>query len=997
MKKLLFLLIILLIPVLALGQNVLRGVVSDSTSHEKLVGVNVVIVGTGLGSATNVNGEYRISGIPGTSVTVRVSSIGYEPKVKEVDFSKNASVQWNVELVSTVIIGKEFVVTAQRKGQIAAINQQLTAPTITNVVAEEKIQELPDANAAEAIGRLPGVSLLRTGGEASSVVMRGMSGKFSTVTIDGVRMAPTSDVDRSVDLSTISQGSLAGIELSKALTSDKDADAIAGAVNLVTKKASSARMLRIEPKASYNAMDKSANQYNGSIRYGERFFDDLLGVQVSGNLESTIRSNESTNYTYDPTGILGGTDYQITQFQVRYVNELRKRNGGSLLLDFVTPDQGSIRLNTVYNRTSRNYLTSYKQYPLVGTVVYDYRQRETNIGTFSTSLQGENFLMGWEADWNLSFSQSVRNDPFDYELNLTETSASAGGVVVSGMRTIPPELYKGPVEQWTPYAVNNFTDAFINYGYDRSQKNLDKEIAARLDLLRKYTVSDNISGEIKFGGKYRQTGRFNSPSQSAAAYYLYTPSVYTRLPDGTIGAKDLKGTQFENLKLVGSQKISFANFLYTNPPDRMVYGKYDLNPLINVDGLKLWRQLNINGYQDGAGKFPEYTRDSETDGNFYDLAEKVYAAYAMNTLNVGRDVTLLLGVRLESEDNKYSSRFTRVPLSGFPYAQGPLKDTTVQHKEHVLLPNIQGIIRPTDWMNVRLAAYQAIARPDFSNRLLKFVARSTSSSVLNIGNPGLKSAVAWNFEAQTQFYSNTLGLFSVSAFYKDIKNMYHTISGVSVSGQAVLDSLGIPWKTPFGSGGYYALTYPYNSSKPTRVWGFEVEHQTDFKFLPQPFTNIVLNYNFTIVRSETWSNSSRVETFKDSTYLFGRWIYTTGSKNVLFEKKQKLEDQPEFFGNASLGYDIAGFSVRVSLFYQGGFNASFSGDQREDVVTAKYSRLDLTLKQKITDNISVSLNLNNITNTEEGTTFANRITGWMLTDTNIKYGMTADLGVRIEL
>ncbi len=267
MRTFLTVFLLLLIPAVMLGQNVLRGVVTDSTSHENLVGVNVVIVGTGLGSATDLNGEYRISGIPGTIVQVRVSSIGYEPKVKDVNFSRNASVQLNVELVPTVIIGKEFVVTAQRKGQIAAINQQLTAPTITNVVSEEKIQELPDANAAEAIGRLPGVSLLRTGGEASSVVMRGMSGKFSLVTIDGVRMAPTSDINRSVDLSTISQGSLAGIELSKALTSDKDADAIAGSVNLVTKKASSARMFRIEPKGSYNAMDKSANQYNASGRY----------------------------------------------------------------------------------------------------------------------------------------------------------------------------------------------------------------------------------------------------------------------------------------------------------------------------------------------------------------------------------------------------------------------------------------------------------------------------------------------------------------------------------------------------------------------------------------------------------------------------------------------------------------------------------------------------------------------------------------------------------
>lgn len=67
-------------------------------------------------------------------------------------------------------------------------------------------------------------------------MLRGLSGKYSTVTIDGIRMAPTDSTDRGIDLSTVSQGSLAGIELYKALTPDKDADAIAGSVNLVTKK-----------------------------------------------------------------------------------------------------------------------------------------------------------------------------------------------------------------------------------------------------------------------------------------------------------------------------------------------------------------------------------------------------------------------------------------------------------------------------------------------------------------------------------------------------------------------------------------------------------------------------------------------------------------------------------------------------------------------------------------------------------------------------------------
>jgi TonB-dependent receptor len=986
-----------LIPLLVQGQSTLRGVVTDSTSGEKLVGVHVVIVGTGLGVAADLNGEYLILGIPEKTFSVRVSCIGYQRKVKEFDFAGNAASQWNVRLAPIVIEGKEVVVTGQLRGQIAAMNQQLNARTIINVVSEERIQELPDANAAAAIGRLPGVSLVRSGGEASNIVVRGMSSRFALVTIDGVRMAPTSDVERSVDLSTISQGSLAGIELSKALTSDKDADGIAGSVNLVTKKAEASRMLRLDLKGAYSAIDKSANQYNLSARYGERLFDDKLGVQVSGNLESTIRSNETTNRGYDITQLQSGSDYQITTFDVRYVNEIRKRNGGSILLDYVTPDEGSIRLNTFYSATSRDYLTSYKQYPQVGTLVYDYRMVESDIKTFSTSLQGENFLMGWEADWSASFSQSERNDPFDFQMGFTETSSSANGVVVSGMRPVSADLLKGPVEQWIPFASNNFTLAFLDHTYDRSQKNLDKQIALGLDLINRYTITGGVAGELKFGGKYRHTDRYSSPAELASMDYLYALGRFARLPDGTIGAKPLAGTPFENVKLVGSGKVSFVNFLDAPPPDRMVYSQYELNPLINRDLLREWRRLNIDGFQDADGKLPEYVTNGEVGGGFYDLAENVGAGYAMNTLDIGQDLTLVTGLRIEMEDNWYSSRYTRVPLAGHPFGQGPLKDTTVSFTETIVLPNLQAIVRPTDFMNVRLAAYKALARPDFNNRLLKFVAKSgMGGNYLQLGNPALKAAVAWNYEVQTQFYSNYIGLFSVSAFYKDMKDMYHTINGVQASGQSTLDSLGIPWKTPFGDA-YFSFSYPYNSSSPTRVWGFEVEHQANLKFLPQPFSNIVLSYNFTIVRSETWATTSRVENYRDSTLLFGQWVYLTRSRNVLFEKMQKLEDQPEFFGNVSLGYDLGGFSARLSYFHQGDYIVGFSGDQRGDAMIQGYSRLDLALKQKVTDYLSVSLNLCNLTNTEEGSLLSNTITGWLLPTSNIRYGMTADLGVRLEL
>jgi hypothetical protein len=99
---------------------------------------------------------------------------------------------------------------------------------------------------------------------------------------------------------------LAGIELLKALTPDKDGDALAGSVNLVTKKAPEIRTFRTDLKGSYNSLMESAGQYDLSFHYGERFFENILGVQASGNLDE-IRSNERINRYALNQGMVGTT------------------------------------------------------------------------------------------------------------------------------------------------------------------------------------------------------------------------------------------------------------------------------------------------------------------------------------------------------------------------------------------------------------------------------------------------------------------------------------------------------------------------------------------------------------------------------------------------------------------------------------------------------------------------------------------------------------------
>ena len=83
----------------------------------------------------------------------------------------------------------------------------------------------------------------------------------------------------------------------------------------------------------------------------------------------------------------------------------------------------------------------------------------------------------------------------------------------------------------------------------------------------------------------------------------------------------------------------------------------------------------------------------------------------------------------------------------------------------------------------------------------------------------MQAAKAWNFEINNSFYDGYYGLLSVSAFYKDIKDMFHLIPGLDTDRDFPLDSLGINYTNPYPAA--YTLTHPYNSTRPTHVWGFE--------------------------------------------------------------------------------------------------------------------------------------------------------------------------------
>ena len=902
--------------------------------------------------------------------------------------------------------------TGQAVGQRAAINQQLAAETIVNVVSEEKIKELPDANAAESIGRLPGVSVQRSGGEAGRITLRGLSGAFSKVTVDGIAVAASGAESRSVDLSAISQGSLSGIELFKALTPDKDADAIAGSVNLVTRRAPKYREVRVTALGSYNGLANDAGQYDTNVRYGQRFFDDFLGVQLTGNLERRNRSSQSLDpdYRREADAETNATlFYEIDGLGLEYTDETRRRSGIGSILDVNTPDGGFVKLSTLYNHTSRNYVTSSRNYVASGgeSIFFSARDREQSVDLFTGALTGENYLLGLETTWGASYARSASSNPFDFELTFTEGSLLVDGETVAGTAPIPQDVRRdidnpGGI---IPYALNNFAASSLYSGRFQTEEASDADLSAYLNLSRDYTVGSAFSGQLKAGGKYRDKSRSRDRSEVLAPYAIEPFARFVRLADGSIVPKDYGSTSLGELDRDGNLILG-TSFLGGTPRTEGLYGgEFNLNPILDRDAVRAFWEYDRNGFADQAGRDPEYNSNDEASIFFYDIAERVTAGYLMNTLKVGDRVTWIAGLRVEQENNDYVSRYSREELAGFPTPTarpGAIRDTTSSFSETVWLPNTHLLVRATDWLNVRLAVYRALARPDFNQRLATVATRASGSffpgNSVTLGNPNLRAAKAWNYEINTSFYGPKIGLFSVSAFYKDISDYYQVIDGLPFNSNEVFETYGFGYRRPANVGSaQFALTAPFNSSSPTTVLGLEVEHQTNLAFLPGPFSGFVLGYNGTLIRTQTVVPSVQIseEFVQLRPPPFPPTRRTTFTPS---ETDQRLQEQPNFIANVSLGYDFRTFSARVSMAHQARFYTSFSdGISRDASLRGGFTRWDIALKQAIGARASLLLNVNNLTGVEETRLRYNESLDQTLLNASQIYGTTVDLGLRIDL
>jgi outer membrane receptor for Fe3+-dicitrate len=144
--------------------------------------------------------------------------------------------------------------------RLARSTNRRPAANITNVVSADQIGSFPDANAAETVQRIPGISITKDQGEGRYVNIRGTDARLNSMMINGERIPAPDPLLRQVALDVVPSELLQAIEVSKALTPDMDADAIGGSVNLVMKTAPEKLRVLGAIGGGYNQMLSSYGQ-----------------------------------------------------------------------------------------------------------------------------------------------------------------------------------------------------------------------------------------------------------------------------------------------------------------------------------------------------------------------------------------------------------------------------------------------------------------------------------------------------------------------------------------------------------------------------------------------------------------------------------------------------------------------------------------------------------------------------------------------------------------
>lgn len=708
----------------------IAGTVMDSQTGRPIPGAAVLLNGQqASGQKADADGRFQLNVSPGNYILTFQAENYSEVKVEEVivtsgQVTEASTVMANKSVVTTIEVNEK--VTAVGANAEAMLTERKLSGAVSDSIGKEEISNSASSNAAGALEKVTGVSVVGDG----FVYVRGLGERYSSTMMNGAVLPTTEPEKRVVSLDLFPSGLIENIKIMKTYTPDLPGEFAGGMVQLQTIEFPNQKMFQVNTKAGFNSrttFDKFQTTPGGAADYfgfggGNRALPAQIpadgrlipgaftpaqlqsfGQSFSNAWQPSVNSSQRPNTdfsavgggTFKRVGIVGaisfGNSAQTLAEKQRYY-----RQGGSGPITFTDyPDFNdytetaklgavfnvAIRLNDKNKIVFRNTLTHESDKAArnftgydggVDGVISSERLHYVERLLFSTSVEGDHAVPSWKGSvfkWQLTFSKSGRNEP--------------------DLR----EVFRGqlPDGRFTFAALGSSGVRFFS---DMNDRIYEPQADHTIPFFK-----GKISGIVKTGFR------------------------------ATIRSRDFAARRFRFIP----QSSTTLNFLL---PSDQLFAASNIRP---------------NGFQ-----ISEFTRGTDT----YKADMDIYAGYSMVDMAIGPKWRIVGGVRLEKAKLNVVTVDNLIPNAAPATAKLDNTDPT---------PGVNVIYQLTPRQNARVSYSRTVSRPDF-RELSPFDFNDVLGGFVVQGNPNLKRAIVNNFDARWESFPGGSQIIAVSFFIKKFTN-----------------------------------------------------------------------------------------------------------------------------------------------------------------------------------------------------------------------------------
>jgi len=694
----------------------LIGKVLDASTGQGIVDAGIQIVGTTTGGTSGLDGRYRMKVGSGT-VTIQVRRIGYTPKtITGIIVPDNGVTNQDISLTATKLqLAAVSVTAAKEKGTISeALNQQRNATNVVNAITAEQISRSPDGDAAQAAQRISGVTVQ----DGKYLQVRGLSERYTTASLNGVRIPSPEPERKVVPLDLFPTSLLQDISTSKTFSPDQPGDFAGANINIRTKEFPANREVNYSLGVGGNSVVLHESMPFAPQAGGETF--GLVGT--SRNIPTALQS----------ANFLGTVTTQQMQSMVK-----QQRN--------------------VWNPIYRNGLGN---------------------GSFGISAGGNTVLgkrIGYVVSANYGYSEERKANEVTAVGNqganntvvpLATFRGTTGrvGVQWGGIANISAMLGQNSrVALNTTFTRNADNEARVDGGFD---ENLNDSISrTTLRYVARGVINVTTLGEHQLSNTHKTTWSLTYGS-TIRKEPDRSDMVYSRAPDGVY-------------RILSS--LDGARRVYFNLSETNVVGQWDHTMSLNQNLIKVGMYGRVTNRIADAPMYAFITNAGENitsqpanvifgptqsssvnvqpigQAGSYTASDVTQAAYVMTEWQLTDKIRMIVGTRGEAATINVNTN----TQGGFQ-GQADLKNLDA-------LPSLLINTKLTDAQNLRFAVSRTLSRPEY-RELSPVTFRDVLGGVSVTGNNNLKRALINNIDLRYEWFPTNYEVVSVGVFSKHFIN-----------------------------------------------------------------------------------------------------------------------------------------------------------------------------------------------------------------------------------